>query len=150
MSNNAYWWGMIDGARLKLNKPVVDKEEVLEFQASQGGWEPQPKDIQRLRRRDLEEAIRARTTTDDAGNEVRSEHVMRVAQKTMFGNIDTAPLEFLHRSLLSRQAQCVGDARKIVADRDYIERRRSRRIELFPEVEELATRRGEDEAEAAA
>lgn len=149
MSNNAFWWSTIDMVRKTLGKEVVEQEEVLGYAFDNKLWQPDPQKVNKLARAELGEAIRARTTTDDDGNEVRCEHVVRVAQKSMFGNIDTAPLEFLHRSLLSRQAQTISDARSIVKDRNYIQQRRHKRFKLFPEIEDLARRDDGRESEVA-
>jgi hypothetical protein len=90
-----------------------------------------------LIRRDLGQAIRARTSKSGRGT-VRLIHVVRSGRQTRLGFVDSAPLEFLQQAIGQKVDGVLADCKSIVDDRDFIEAQRGQRIGLPAAVERLA------------
>jgi len=105
-------------------KTEVDMKEVAKF-AVENGW-PLPKPVDPLDRlaQDFTQAAREEIRYDkETGNPYRANHAIRHQQGNMqlhlWIDIDEAPRRLMHKSLIVRREQMVGDGLQLTLDADH-------------------------------
>ena len=98
----------------------VDMRKVAEYAVNKGWPLPNPANpIERLAA-DFTQAAREETKIDKiTGQPYRVNHAYPVGQTTFWIDIDEAPREPMHKSLINRREQMVGDGVQLTLDADH-------------------------------
>jgi hypothetical protein len=108
----------------ELHKTEVDMHEVAAWAVKRGWKLPVPVDpIDRLAK-EFSQAAREETRHDtDTGQPYRANHAVTVMQggkqQTFWVDIDEAPRKHMHKSLVQRREQMVGDALQLTRDANH-------------------------------
>ena len=106
---------------------VWDMNDVAEY-AGKLGWKlPNPLTPLQLLAKQFAKAAREETREDkETGEDYRANHAIsdyaEGAHRTWWGDIDSAPRAFMHKSFTQRRQQMVGDAVSLATDVDHYNR----------------------------
>lgn len=86
-------------------------------------WRPRPLDVARIFNREMADALRDETRTDASGRKYRARHCVRQStggvQLSLWGDIDTAPRDFIEKSVQQRRKGLVDYGYQMKMDVDH-------------------------------
>ena len=109
--------------KYETGKTELDMHDVARW-AAQRGWRlPRPKDPLDLLAREFSKAAAQEIRHDPSGRPYRANHAVtdrsKGTQLTFWIDIDEAPRKLMHKSLIQRREQMVGDAVQLTFDAQH-------------------------------
>jgi hypothetical protein len=110
--------------RYETGKTEIDMHEVAKWAVSKGWKLPKPKTPMELLAKELSKAAAQEMRHDKDGRAYRANHAVTTkttngAQLTFWIDIDEAPRKLIHKSLIQRREQMVGDAVQLSFDAEH-------------------------------
>ena len=138
-------------------KKEIEMSDVAAFASARGWPLPQPTSPLELLAKEFSQAAREEIRNDGkTGKAYRANHAVTVPsgngkQLTFWIDIDEAPRKFMHKSLVQRREQMVGDGLQLTLDMDHWNRVNPKEepielpMDLSPDIEWRKNVSGEDE-----
>lgn len=123
MSKKNEMLSVIHQYKYETGKTEVDMHEVARWAMSRGWRLPKPKDPVDLLAREFSRAAAQEMRHDQNGRAYRANHAVTTThngkQLTFWIDIDQAPRRLIHKSLIQRREQMVGDAVQLSFDAEH-------------------------------
>jgi len=123
MSKKTELISVIHQYKFETGKTEVDMHEVARYAMERGWRRPKPVDPVDQLAREFSKAAAQEMRHDKTGRAYRANHAVTISsggkQLTFWVDIDTAPRKHIHKSLIQRREQMVGDAVQLSFDAEH-------------------------------